>query len=64
MKLKKERVEEFVIAVGALIVLILLFSLFRGLDKSEYNNAVKRCNGKENVVEQHTRQGDVYYICK
>lgn len=48
----------------ALLVFISLAGLLNLIDTREYNKAVERCNGKDNVITSYTNQGDKYYSCK
>lgn len=61
MKELGKNILEGLVVIG---IIVLPFILLGALDKSEYNNAIKRCGGKDNIVEKHTNQGDKYYECK
>lgn len=59
--MKKDKI----ITIIIIIMIISLFKLFNLQDKKELDNAIARCGGDSaNVVENYTRQGDIYYTCK
>ena len=48
----------------SIIAIVLCGVLLNAQDKHEYNKAVDRCNGANNIVEHYTQQGDRYFSCK
>lgn len=45
-------------------VIILCAVGLNALDEQTKKDAIERCGGIENIVEKHTKEGDVYYSCK
>ena len=51
------------LAVAVLIMYLLLLGL-RKQDERNYKYAIERCGSAENLVEHHTKEGDIYWSCK
>ena len=47
-----------------IISLIAIISLLNLIEKTEYNNAIKKCGSEKNIITKYTQQGDKYYSCK
>lgn len=47
-----------------ILVIVLLYFISSMMDKSDYDAAVERCGGSQNVVTKYTSTGDKYYTCK
>lgn len=46
------------------IAIVLCGVLLNAQDKHEYNKAIERCDGANNIIEHYTQQGDRYFSCK
>ena len=52
------------VAVIIILVILILVRFLSKLDEIDYNKAVDKCNGSQNVVTKYTSTGDKYYTCK
>lgn len=60
----KEKLEKVIFYSLCLLAIIGCFWLLNLQDQYEEKRAIKRCDGKDNIVERYTNQGDKYYTCK
>lgn len=60
----KEKLEKVIFYSLCLLAIIGCFWLLSLQDQYEEKRAIKRCDGKDNIVERYTNQGDKYYTCK
>lgn len=60
----KEKLEKVIFYSLCLLAIIGCFWLLNLQDQYEEKRAIERCDGKDNIVERYTNQGDKYYTCK
>jgi len=56
--------KKILVVIISIVALIGIVSLLNLMEEKKYNDAIERCNGKDNVITNYTNQGDKYYSCK
>lgn len=56
--------EEVLMVVALLGIIYLLHLGLKAQDERNYKYAIERCGSVENLVENHTKEGDTYWTCK
>ena len=59
----KDNVKVILVVLLGMVALVGCVKLLAAQNQYEYNKAIDRCGGKDNIVLKYTVQGDEYYSC-